>query len=77
MGCRIEQSLGDPRFSLEVAYFTRRVKGLIEGVLVDPANFIFQAQNKGRVDVQGVRSDSHLPPLVKDDLERRFRLSRF
>lgn len=49
-----EQSLGDPRFSLEVAYFKRRVKGLIEGVLVDLANFIFQVQNKGRVDVQGV-----------------------
>ncbi len=50
----IEQRLGDPRFSLEVTYFSRRVKGLIEGVLVDPVNFIFQAQNQGRVDVQGV-----------------------
>jgi vitamin B12 transporter len=50
----VEQSLGDPRFSLETTYFNRRVKGLIEGVLIDPANFIFQAQNKGRVDVQGV-----------------------
>lgn len=49
-----EQSLGDPRFSIETTYFNRRVKGLIEGVLIDPANFIFQAQNQGRVDVQGV-----------------------
>jgi vitamin B12 transporter len=50
----IEQNVGDPRFALEVNYFNRRVKGLIEGVLVDPANFIFQAQNLGRVEVQGV-----------------------
>jgi vitamin B12 transporter len=50
----VEQSLGDPRFSLEATYFSRRVKGLIEGVVIDPANFIFQAQNKGRVDIQGV-----------------------
>lgn len=50
----IEQNLGDPRFSLEATYFNRRVKGLIEGVLIDPDNFVFQAQNKGRVDVQGV-----------------------
>ncbi len=50
----IEQQLGDPRFSLEATYFSRRVKGLIEGVLVDPDNFIFQAQNLGRVDVQGL-----------------------
>jgi vitamin B12 transporter len=49
-----EQSLGDPRFSLETTYFNRRVKGLIEGVLIDPVNFIFQAQNQGRVDIQGV-----------------------
>jgi vitamin B12 transporter len=49
-----EQSLWDQRFSLETVYFSRRVKGLIEGVLVDPENFIFLAQNKGRVDVQGV-----------------------
>lgn len=50
----IEQSLGDPRFSLEATYFNRRVKGLIEGVLIDPDNFVFQAQNKGRVDIQGL-----------------------
>jgi len=50
----IEQNVSDPRFTLEVNYFNRRVKGLIEGVLVDPTNFIFQAQNLGRVDVQGV-----------------------
>jgi len=49
-----EQNLWGQRFSLETVYFSRRVKGLIEGVLVDPANFIFQAQNLGRVDVQGV-----------------------
>ena len=50
----VEQTLWGQRFSLEAAYFSRRVKGLIESVLVDPDNFIFQAQNKGRVDVQGV-----------------------
>jgi vitamin B12 transporter len=50
----VEQTLWGQRFSLEVAYFSRRVKGLIESVLIDPDNFIFQAQNKGRVDVQGV-----------------------
>ena len=49
-----EQSLWNSRFSLEAVYFSRRVKGLIEGVLVDPDNFIFLAQNKGRADVQGV-----------------------
>jgi vitamin B12 transporter len=49
-----EQSLGDPRFSLEATYFNRRVKGMIEAALVDPVNFIFQAQNQSRVDVQGV-----------------------
>ena len=49
-----EQTLWGQRFSLEAVYFNRRVKGLIESVLIDPDNFIFQAQNKGRVDVQGV-----------------------
>lgn len=49
-----EQTLWGQRFSLEAVYFNRRVKGLIEGVLVDPDNFIFKAQNKGRVDIQGV-----------------------
>jgi len=50
----VEQTLWGQRFSLEAVYFSRRVKGLIEAVLIDPDNFIFQAQNKGRVDVQGV-----------------------
>ncbi|HEV8715416.1 MAG TPA: TonB-dependent receptor [Candidatus Binatia bacterium] len=49
-----EQNLWGQRFSLETMYFSRRVKGLIEAVLVDPATFTFQAQNLGRVDVQGV-----------------------
>lgn len=49
-----EQTLWGQRFSLEAVYFNRRVKGLVEGALVDPANFIFLAQNKGRVDIQGV-----------------------
>ena len=49
-----EQSAWDSRISLEAVYFNRRVKGLIEGVLVDPDNFIFLAQNKGRTDIQGV-----------------------
>lgn len=49
-----EQNLWGQRFSLETVYFSRRVKGLIEAVLVDPVNFVFQAQNLGRVDVQGV-----------------------
>lgn len=49
-----EQTFWGQRFSLETVYFSRRVNGLIEGVLVDPDNFIFLAQNKGRVDVQGV-----------------------
>ncbi|MGE0682390.1 MAG: TonB-dependent receptor plug domain-containing protein [Candidatus Binatia bacterium] len=49
-----EQSAWNSRVSLETVYFSRRVKGLIEGVLVDPDNFIFLAQNKGRADVQGV-----------------------
>ena len=49
-----EQNLWGQRFSVETVYFSRRVKGLIEPVLVDPKNFIFQAQNLGRVDVQGV-----------------------
>lgn len=49
-----EQSAWNSRVSLETVYFHRRVKGLIEGVLVDPDNFIFLAQNKGRVDVQGL-----------------------
>jgi vitamin B12 transporter len=52
----VEQSLGDPRLSLEVTYFNRRVKGMIEAALIDPTNFIFQAQNQGRVDVQGVEA---------------------
>ena len=49
-----EQNAWDSRISLETTYFSRRVKGLIEGVLVDPDKFIFQAQNKGRTDIQGV-----------------------
>ena len=49
-----EQVLWGQRFSLEAVYFNRRVKGLIESVLIDPDNFIFEAQNKGRVDIQGV-----------------------
>lgn len=49
-----EQSAWNSRVSLETVYFSRRVKGLIEGVLVDPEDFIFLAQNKGRTDVQGV-----------------------
>ena len=49
-----EQSAWDSRISLETVYFSRRVKGLIEGVLIDPENFIFLAQNKGRTDIQGV-----------------------
>ncbi len=49
-----EQNLWGQRFSLEAVYFSRRVKDLIEGVLVHPATFTFQAQNLGRVDVQGV-----------------------
>lgn len=65
----IEQSLGDPRFSIEATYFSRRVKGLIEGVLIDPDNFIFQAQNKGRVDVQGME----VIPVLR--LSSRFTLS--
>ena len=49
-----EQNLWGQRFSLETVYFSRRVKGLIEAVLIDPDTFIFQAQNLGRVDIQGV-----------------------
>ncbi len=49
-----EQTLWEQRLSLEAVYFNRRVKGLIEGVLVDLPTFSFQAQNKGRVDIQGV-----------------------
>ncbi len=49
-----EQTLWGERFSLEVVYFNRRVKGLIEATLVDPETFTFQAQNLGRVDVEGV-----------------------
>jgi vitamin B12 transporter len=49
-----EQTLWGQRFSLETVYFSRRVKGLIEAVLIDPDTFIFQAQNLGRVDIQGV-----------------------
>lgn len=56
-----EQQFGDPRFSIEATYFSRRVKGLIEGVLIDPNNFIFQAQNLGRVEVQGLE----VIPLVQ------------
>lgn len=50
----VEQALWGQRVMLEVTYFNRRVKGLIEAVLVDPQTFTFQAQNIGRVDVQGV-----------------------
>jgi vitamin B12 transporter len=49
-----EQDLWGQRFSLETNYFSRRVKGEIEGVLVSRDPFTFQAQNLGRVDVQGV-----------------------
>jgi vitamin B12 transporter len=49
-----EQTLWGERFSLEAIYFNRRVKGLIEAVLVDPQTFTFQAQNLGRVDIEGV-----------------------
>jgi len=49
-----EQAIWEQRFSLEAVYFNRRVKGLIEGELVDLPTFSFQAQNKGRVDVQGL-----------------------
>jgi vitamin B12 transporter len=58
-----EQSLWDNLFSLEAVYFDRRVKGLIEGVVIDPDKFIFQAQNKGRVDIQGVEVIPVLRPL--------------
>ena len=58
-----EQSVWDHFFSLEAVYFDRRVKGLIEGVVIDPDNFIFQAQNKGRVDIQGVEVIPVLRPL--------------
>jgi vitamin B12 transporter len=58
-----EQSVWDNFFSLEAVYFDRRVKGLIEGVVVDPENFIFQAQNKGRADIQGVEVIPVLRPL--------------
>lgn len=49
-----EQDLWGQRFSLETVYFSRRVKGEIEGVLVSLDPFKFEAQNLGRVDVQGV-----------------------
>ena len=49
-----EQSLWGDLFSFEAVYFRRRVRGLIEAVLVDPETFTFQAQNFGRVDVEGV-----------------------
>jgi vitamin B12 transporter len=49
-----EQNLWGQRFSLETVYFSRRVKGEIEGVLVSLDPFKFEAQNLGRVDVQGV-----------------------
>jgi vitamin B12 transporter len=49
-----EQNLWGQRFSLETVYFSRRVKGLIEGALVSLDPFKFEAQNLGRVDVQGV-----------------------
>lgn len=58
-----EQSVWDNFFLLEAVYFERRVKGLIEGVVIDPDNFIFQAQNKGRVDIQGVEVIPVLRPL--------------
>jgi vitamin B12 transporter len=58
-----EQGVWDHFFSLEAVYFDRRVKGLIEGVVIDPDNFIFQAQNKGRVDIQGVEVIPVLRPL--------------
>jgi vitamin B12 transporter len=58
-----EQSVWDQFFSLEAAYFDRRVKGLIEGVVIDAENFIFQAQNKGRVDIRGVEVIPVLRPL--------------
>lgn len=58
-----EQSLWGNLFSLEAVYFERRVRGLIEGVVIDPDNFIFQAQNKGRVDIQGVEVIPVLRPL--------------
>jgi vitamin B12 transporter len=49
-----EQNFWGQRFSLETTYFSRRVKDLIEGVLISLDPFKFEAQNKGRVDVQGV-----------------------
>jgi len=58
-----EQSVWDQFFSIEAVYFDRRVKGLIEGVVIDSDNFIFQAQNKGRVDVRGVEVIPVVRPL--------------
>ena len=49
-----EQHLWGQRVSLETVYFSRRVKGLIEGVLVSLDPFKFEAQNLGRADIQGV-----------------------
>jgi vitamin B12 transporter len=49
-----EQNLWGQRFSLETVYFSRRVKGLIEGILVSLDPFKFEAQNVGRADIQGV-----------------------
>jgi vitamin B12 transporter len=49
-----EQNLWGQRLSLETVYFSRRVKGLIEGLLVSLDPFKFEAQNVGRADIQGV-----------------------
>ncbi|MGE0821774.1 MAG: TonB-dependent receptor plug domain-containing protein [Candidatus Binatia bacterium] len=68
----VDQALWGQRFTFEAVYFNRRVNGLIEGVLVDPEHFIFLAQNRGRVDVQGVEFTPVLRVLPELTLSGNF-----
>lgn len=58
-----EQNIWGPAVTVSGTYFFRRANRLIQGVF-DPATFLFQAQNVGRADVQGVETGVILAPFT-------------
>jgi vitamin B12 transporter len=49
--------------SADATYFSRRVKGQIQGVF-DPTTGVFEAENVGRVDVAGVETGVNVGPVA-------------
>lgn len=58
-----EQNIWGSALTVSATYFFRRTNQLIQGVF-DPSTFLFQAENVGRADVQGVETGVLLAPFA-------------